>query len=92
MRGETEQKHQVVQPGGCRLNSCCADLLTEFTHACVLNTRSECEVGYARACVVRACVRAWVHVCVCVRVCVYGRHASVSVRVCLSSWLLWPRL
>ena len=63
MRGETEQKHQVVQPGGCRLNSCCADLLTEFTHACVLNTRSECEVGCARACV---------RVCVCVCVCVWS--------------------
>lgn len=77
MRGGDRAEHQVVQPGGRRLNSCCADLLTEFTHACVLNTRSECEVGCARACV---CV------CVC------GRHASVSVRVCLSSWLLWAGL
>lgn len=55
MRGGDRAEHQVVQPGGRHLNSCCADLLTEFTHACVLNTRSECEVGCARACV-RVCV------------------------------------
>lgn len=45
----------------------CADLLTEFTHACVLNTRSECEVG---------CVHiVWLSckcVCVCMSVCLHG--------------------
>ncbi|KAM7323575.1 hypothetical protein ACRRTK_017681 [Alexandromys fortis] len=41
----------------------CANLLTEFTHACVLNTRSECEVGCVHVCVVV------MQVCVCVHVC-----------------------
>lgn len=87
MRGETEQKHQVVQPGGCRLNSCCADLLTEFTHACVLNTRSECEVGYARACVVRACVRACVGACMCVCACVCVWSSCKCECPCLSVFM-----
>lgn len=44
----------------------CADLLTEFTHACVLNTRSECEVGCVHVCMVV------MQVCVCMSVCLHG--------------------
>lgn len=48
-------------------NSCCADLLTEFTHACVLNTRSECEVGRVHV----VCVVV-MQVYVCMSVCLHG--------------------
>lgn len=79
MRGGRGQKEKnpsgpASWKGDILPNSCCADLFTEFTHACVFNTRSECEKGCVCVCVCgcRVCV------CVCAHSCLLVSMAAVD--------------